>query len=154
VVRPFSTHRATEILAAPKVYGFDTGFVAYYRGWDDLRREDLGTLWEHFVLNELHAGLQTREIRYWRDKQGHEVDFVLARRAAAPVAIECKWSARDFDPANLRLFRRRYPRGESFLVAQDVERRSTRTIDDFTLTVLGLPDLMGALRALRVHGPE
>lgn len=32
VLRPFSTHRATEITSAPKVYGFDTGFVAYYRG--------------------------------------------------------------------------------------------------------------------------
>jgi len=27
VVRPFSTHRPTEIVSAPKVYGFDTGFV-------------------------------------------------------------------------------------------------------------------------------
>ena len=154
VVRPFSTHRATEILAAPKVYGFDTGFVAYYRGWNELRREDLGALWEHFVLNELHACLQSRDIRYWRDKQGHEVDFVIARRGAAPVAIECKWSARDFDPANLRVFRRHYPRGETFLVAQDVERRSTRTIDDFTLTVVGLRDLIGALRAGRDRGQE
>jgi len=39
-------------------------------------------------------------------------------------------------------------------VAQDVERRSTRTTDDFTLTAIGLPDLIGALRAGRIHGPE
>ena len=26
VIRPFSTHKATEIVAAPKVYAFDTGF--------------------------------------------------------------------------------------------------------------------------------
>ena len=35
-------------------------------------------LWEHYVLNELRAGLQRRDLRYWRDKQGHEVDFVVA----------------------------------------------------------------------------
>ena len=32
VVRPFSTHRPTEIVSAPKVYGFDTGFVATVAG--------------------------------------------------------------------------------------------------------------------------
>jgi hypothetical protein len=32
VICPFSTRRPTEIVSAPKVYGFDTGFVAYYRG--------------------------------------------------------------------------------------------------------------------------
>jgi hypothetical protein len=145
VIRPFTTRRATEILAAPKVYGFDTGFVAYYRGWHDLRREDYGALWEHFVLNELHASLETSDIRYWRDKRGHEVDFVIARRGAAPAAIECKWSAKDFDPGNLRIFRRHYPKGETFLVAHDVDRPSVRTIDDFRLTIVGVHDLAAAL---------
>ena len=28
VIRPFSTHRPTEIISAPKVYAFDTGFVS------------------------------------------------------------------------------------------------------------------------------
>jgi predicted AAA+ superfamily ATPase len=44
VIRSFSTRRPTEIVAAPKVYGFDTGFICYYRGWQDLRDDDLGTL--------------------------------------------------------------------------------------------------------------
>lgn len=147
VIRPFTTRRATEILAAPKVYGFDTGFVAYYRGWYDLRREDLDPLWEHYVLNELHASLQTRAVRYWRDKQGHEVDFVLARRATAPVAIECRWSARDLDPTNLKIFRRQYPKGDTFVVAADADRPSGRQAGDVTLTVIGLRDLVERLRA-------
>ena len=121
VVRPFSTHRATEIIAAPKVYGFDTGFVAYYRGWQDLRQEDLDALWEHFVLNEIMARQQRREILYWRDKRGHEVGFVLAGRRNKPITIECKWSASDFDATNLRAFRRQYPEGENLVVAQDVD---------------------------------
>lgn len=68
VIRPFSARRPTEIVAAPKVYGFDTGFVCYYRGWQDLRDDDLGVLWEHFVLNEIMARSQNREVFYWRDK--------------------------------------------------------------------------------------
>jgi predicted AAA+ superfamily ATPase len=70
VVRPFSTHRATEVISAPKVDGFDTGFVCRYRGWTELRPEDLGDLWEHYVLNELHGQTQRRRVRYWRDKRG------------------------------------------------------------------------------------
>ena len=73
VIRPFSTRRTTEIVAAPKVYGFDTGFVCYYRGWSSLRADDLGILWEHFVLNEILATLQGGPLHYWRDKAGHEV---------------------------------------------------------------------------------
>ena len=87
VVRPYSTRRSAEIVSAPKVYGFDTGFICYYRGWHSLRREDMGPLWEHYVLNELHAQLQTRDIHYWRDKHGHEIDFILVRRGIPPVTI-------------------------------------------------------------------
>lgn len=146
VIRPFSTRRAAEILKAPKVYGFDTGFVAYYRGWRELRREDLGALWEHYVLNELHASLQTREVRYWRDKQGHEVDFVLPRQAGGPVAIECQWSAKELELVNLRSFRRRYPRGENFLVTHDAARPLTRRFDELVVTILPLEDLVSRLR--------
>ncbi len=127
VIRPFSTHRATEIVSAPKVYGFDTGFVCYYRGWQELRPEDLGVLWEHFVLNEIMANLQTQDVHYWRDKRGHEVDFVLTPRRGKPLAIECKRSASDFDAANLLAFRKQYPQGENVVVAPDVDRTFQRS---------------------------
>src|SRR5574341_1160028 len=138
----------------PKLKGLDSlrlvrSFPAgrSYRGWQELRREDLGALWEHYVLNELHAALQTRDVRYWRDKQGHEVDFVLARRAATPIAIECRWLARDLDPANLKVFRRQYPKGDTYVVAADVERPLVRRARDVTLTVIGLKDLIERLGA-------
>lgn len=88
VVRPFSSRRSTEIIAAPKVYGFDTGFACYFRGWHELRPQNLGTLWEHYVLNEVQAQLQTREIYCWQDKRGHEIDFVISKRNNSPIAIE------------------------------------------------------------------
>lgn len=109
-------------MAAPKVYGFDTGFVSYYRGWQEVRQEDLGLLWEHFVLNEIQARMQNREVLYWRDKHGHEVDFVLPAPRKQPLAIECKWSANNFDPANLAAFRRQHPDGENIVLAHDVHR--------------------------------
>jgi len=145
VIRPFSTHRPTEIVAAPKVYGFDTGFVCYYRGWQQLRPEDLGVMWEHFVLNEIMAKLQSREVLYWRDKRGHEVDFILAERRSDPVALECKWSSRDFDAGNLQAFRRQHPKGENFVIAHDVERSFQREYDQITVRFESLPALVGRL---------
>jgi predicted AAA+ superfamily ATPase len=138
VVRPFSSRSTAEIIAAPKVYGFDTGFVCAFRGWTELRREDLGQLWEHLVLNELRASLQSEPIQYWRDKVGHEVDFVIARRGRPPVAIECKWSANGFDPRGLGAFRRRYPEGENLLVAADVERAQTRRFGELAVRFISL----------------
>jgi predicted AAA+ superfamily ATPase len=145
VVRPFSTRRATEIVAAPKVYGFDTGFVCYHRGWHTLRNDDLGPLWEHFVLNEMQARLQGEPILYWRDKSQHEVDFVLRRRGATPLAIECKWSADSFDPGNLQAFRRQYPKGANLVVAQDVERTFRRRHGNIEVEYVNLPQLIAYL---------
>ena len=34
VVRPYSAGGSAEIVAAPRVFGFDTGFVCYYRGME------------------------------------------------------------------------------------------------------------------------
>jgi predicted AAA+ superfamily ATPase len=145
VIRPFSSRRPTEIVSAPKVYGFDTGFICYYRGWQQLRSEDMGILWEHFVLNEMMARLQTREISYWRDKRGHEVDFVFAGRRKHPLAIECKWSAEKFDSRNLEAFRRQHPEGENVVLAEDVTRPYMRSYGDLRVrfeSLEGFVDLL------------
>lgn len=137
IIRPFSSHRPTEIVSAPKVYGFDSGFVCFYRGWNSLRKEDLGFLWEHYILNELIAHMQSRNILYWRDKRGHEIDFVLAPRGGFSVAIECKWSAKEFEPTGLIAFRKQHPEGKNFVVAHDVIRPFHRKYDDITVNFAG-----------------
>lgn len=147
VIRPFTTRKPTEIVSAPKVYGFDTGFVARWKGWDSLRPEDLGQLWEQYILNELQADPTPRTIGYWRDKQGHEVDFVLATPRSAPTAIECKWRAAEFDPGNLAIFRKKYPEGASLVVAQDVDQPYRRRMAGIMVEFIGIGDLPGRLQA-------
>jgi predicted AAA+ superfamily ATPase len=123
VVRPFTTRRAAEIVAAPRVYGFDTGFIVHYRGWREVRDEDVGVLWEHFVLNELMTRLDLDRIHYWRDKRGHEVDFVIARPGRDPIAVECKWSrSRAHELTGVAAFRRAYPNGDNFVVTSEATR--------------------------------
>jgi predicted AAA+ superfamily ATPase len=124
------------------VYAFDTGFSCYYRGWHELRGDDLGTLWEHFVLNEVMAHSQMRQVFYWRDKRGHEVDLVWAPRGAKPLAVECKWSADEFEAAGITALRRQYPQGENVVVAQDVERAFVRNYGDLKVHFEALPSLV------------
>jgi hypothetical protein len=141
VLRPFSSRRSNEIIAAPKVYGFDTGFVCTHRGWTSLRPDDLGHLWEHYVLNELTAHLQTAGLRYWRDKQGHEVDLIWVPRGKSPVAIECKWAARDFNPANLLVFARAYPKATLLVTTPDARPAFTRSYSGIEVQFLTLDHL-------------
>ena len=116
LVRPFHGSGQGEIVKMPKVYGFDTGFVSFVRGWDPLRPEDYGHLWEHLVLEHLQAAFPDTRIRYWRDKGGREIDFVLARNRDDIDAIECTWDPTAFDPSALRTFRASYPQGRNYLL--------------------------------------
>jgi predicted AAA+ superfamily ATPase len=147
VVRPFSSRRATEIVSAPKVYAFDTGFVCHFKGWDSLRNEDLGLMWEHFVLNEVQARKQERRIQYWRDKRHHEVDFVWKRKGKGVIAIECKWSADSFDPSGMSAFRRIYKQGSNYVVAHDIKRSFRRTYKELDVEFLSLDHMIERFKA-------
>ena len=116
LVRPFHGGSRKEIVKMPRVFAFDTGFVSFARGWDPLRPEDRGVLWEHLVLEDLQARLPDSEVRFWRDKAGLEVDFVIPRSRSVVDAIECKWNPRDLDPTAFRAFRELHPRGRNYLV--------------------------------------
>ena len=116
LVRPFFGGGQKEIVKMPKVFAFDTGFVSFARGWDPLRTEDYGLLWEHLVLEYLQAHGPEWKIQYWRDKAGREIDYVIARTRDQIDAIECKWDQRQFDAAALKVFRSYYPRGRNFIL--------------------------------------
>lgn len=146
VIRPFSSRRASEIVSAPKVYSFDTGFVCHFKEWDTLRDEDLGLLWEHYVLNEIQGKLQKRKLLYWRDKRHHEVDFVWKRKRKELFAIECKWSADRFDPSGMKAFRRLYKNGINYVVANDVKRPFHRKYDNLTVEFLNISQLIENLK--------
>lgn len=116
LVRPFSGGGQKELVKQPKAYGFDTGFVSFTRGWDTLRPDDCGSLWEHLTLEHLQAYLPNTPIRYWRDKSGNEIDFIIPRSREAVDAIECKWNPAAFDASALKAFRSFYPNGQNYLV--------------------------------------
>jgi uncharacterized protein len=156
IVRPYSTHKPTEIVKSPKIYGFDTGFVCYAKGWSELRAEDMGFMWEHIMLNEIHGHLQTRAIQYWRDKQGREIDFVLKDRAEnALTAIECKFNS-SFEELvatgigkNFEVFRSHYPDGENFVVSNNIDTSFQRSYNNLIISFVGPEDLIKRLKPMQ-----
>jgi predicted AAA+ superfamily ATPase len=141
ILRPYAKNPSREIIAQPKIYAFDTGFVCHIRGHSQLRPDDMGTLWEHLVLDTLHTHLPIEEIHYWRDKQKHEIDFIWAPRGTPPVAIQCKWRATTHDPADFQPFTHLHPQSTRWLIAADRTGWITRSHKNLPYTEAGLDAL-------------
>jgi len=135
-VPPYHGGGRRELVKRPKVYGFDTGFVTYVRGWNEIRDEDRGLLWEHLVLDTLRTETGGEGLFYWRDKSGREVDFVV-RRGREVDAFECKINPDRFDPESLSVFRQTYPGGRNFLVCPGVQEAYDRRCGGLAVRVLG-----------------
>ncbi len=150
VLRPYHGASAVELKAQPKVYAFDTGFVSYFRGWDSLRDGDRGFLLEHLVLGEIAARFGTSRLHYWRDKQKHEVDFILeVGRRRDLLALECKSAAKSFDPAGLKAFRGKHPKGKNLVVTLHPTETHKRTYGDIEVQFVPYADFGKHLEGLR-----
>jgi hypothetical protein len=95
------------------------------------------------------AGIGRRSLGYWRDKRGHEVDFILARPGRDPIAIECKWQADQFDPTGILSFRQHYPKGMSLLVSHDIGRTFKKRYRGREVTFCSLQSLVDLLSSKR-----
>ena len=150
VIRPFTTRRTAEIVRAPRIYLFDSGFAANMRGWSRPRGADLGALWEHVVLNELVGCVPDVTVNYWRTKAGSEVDFVLALPGRDPLAIESKWSLEATRTLpGLAAFRRAYPAGPNLIVTAEVETGFPTERDGREVEIVGLGELADRVAAWR-----
>lgn len=125
-----------EILSRPKCYSFDTGFVMHEKGWDTIRSEDRGILWEHLIYDSLLSQFRQEQIRYWKDKSKRELDFVVQIAENEFHAIECKVDPDSFSSKSLTEFRARYPSGRNFVVSPFTMREYSRNIDGLKVTFL------------------
>lgn len=134
-VPPFHGGGQREIVRRPRVYAFDTGLVAHVRGWNTIREDDRGLLWENLVLDELMAVYPQLAIHYWRDKSGREIDFVVERSQGRADTIEAKINPDAFNPDALREFRSIYPRGANYLISPFVSEPYTIRAGGFAVHV-------------------
>jgi uncharacterized protein len=98
VVPPYFENLGKRLIKSPKVYWGDPGLASYLLGITseaELRRSPfLGQLFEGFVAAEIlksqvNQGAR-KELYYFRDQQGLEVDFLLPKPNAELWLIECK----------------------------------------------------------------
>lgn len=69
--------------------------------------------WVHFEQDTKGRDL---DLRYFRDRQGREVDFVVLEGRDPTLLVECKWEDAPVDPG-LRLLRQRFPECEAWQVS-------------------------------------
>jgi len=100
VVSPYFENFGKRLIKSPKIYWGDSGLACYLLGINsapELERSPfLGALFEGFVASEIvksqtNAG-QRKELYYFRDQQGLEVDFLVPRANAKLWLIESKAS--------------------------------------------------------------
>ena len=56
------------------------------------------------------------ELRYFRDTDGREVDFVVVERRSPLLLVECKWGDTDVD-RSLRYLKARFPDTDAWQVS-------------------------------------
>jgi predicted AAA+ superfamily ATPase len=99
LLEPYFENLGKRIVKTPKLYFLDTGLCSFLLGArtpDDLLRSPmLGALFETHVLGQIlrHFANQgrRREIYFYRDHHGHEVDFLIPTAGRFEL-IECKWA--------------------------------------------------------------
>ena len=94
-LEPWKLKRTTKQVSHPKFYFFDSGVVRALSGRlpYPATPEELGPLFECFIINEIRAYLHYTELDYplyfWRSQSGVEVDILL-ETSKGYVAIELK----------------------------------------------------------------
>lgn len=100
IVPPYFENLGKRLIKSPKVYLSDPGLACHLLGIEteaELEKSPfLGALFEGFIAAEIvKAQVNTggrRELYYFRDQQGLEVDFVVPGRNASVTLVEAKSS--------------------------------------------------------------
>ncbi|MBY0412835.1 MAG: ATP-binding protein [Bdellovibrionales bacterium] len=146
-VHSFSQKLSNELKKSRKYYFYDFGIRnSLLKDFSKIEeRSDLGAILESATLKELKF-LQTAnvEIRFWRTKQGDEVDFIwIEDRVPVPIEVKSRVE-NDRIPAGLIKFMKNYPKSKygyviNNHVTSDVEidgkiikyRKVTEIYDEF-----------------------
>jgi hypothetical protein len=110
---PFGAPRIRAVKKERKHYHFDWSVVPA----DGARFENLVAAhllkWVHFQVDDEGHPF---ELRYFRDVDGREVDFVVVDRRTPRLLVECKWGDAPVD-RGLRYLRQRFPTVEAWQIS-------------------------------------
>ncbi|MBI5434723.1 MAG: ATP-binding protein [Planctomycetes bacterium] len=108
-------------LAGPRIRAVKKASKHYHFDWSVVPTEPqrFENLVASHLLKWVHHEEDTQgrdlELRYFRDSEGREVDFVVVEGRKALMLVEAKWSEGPLDP-NLRYLKERYPGADAWQV--------------------------------------
>ena len=84
-LQPYHNNLSKRIVKTPKLFFYDTGLLAFLLKLNDPKRLNThpakGMLFENLIVSELvkqnHHHYLQRELWFWRDSAGHEVDLLI-----------------------------------------------------------------------------
>ena len=121
-VSPFFANKRKEVVKMPKVYYHDTGMRnQVIRNFQPLSmRPDAGALIENSVFRSLNTRLSiTDELKFWRMKNGSEVDFIVEGEQVIPVEVKYTSMKSPRLPSGIRSFTRGYKSEKVYVVTRD-----------------------------------
>jgi uncharacterized protein len=154
LVPPYFENFGKRLVKSPKVYWVDSGLACHLLGIEtdrELRRSPFcGSIFEGFVASEiakqqLNSGAR-RQVYFFRDQQGLEVDFLVPLRGARLAMVEAKAGATvrpEMAEALVRLGQNSSGREVQNFVVYQPSKGDTglRTLRE-GVKALGLPDLL------------
>ncbi len=122
----YSKNLGNELKKSCKAYLYDLGvrnmLLKDFSAVDS--RPDKGVILESFVFLKLQAMLTPNmEIKFWRTKDGGEVDFILLKdRIPIPIEVKSKIISSEI-PSGLKRFLARYPDVKSaYIINEEIEQ--------------------------------
>jgi len=113
VIPPYFENLGKRLIKSPKLYIADSGLACHLLGIETVaamkKSPFYGALFEGFVAAEIlkwqvNAG-RRRELYYFRDRQGFEVDFLVPRSGGGVAFVECKAGKTVLPPMASALYR-------------------------------------------------
>jgi predicted AAA+ superfamily ATPase len=109
-------------LGAPRIRAVKKEQKHYHFDWSVVPAE--GPRFENLVASHLLKWVHLQqdalgkdvELRYFRDRDGREVDFVVTEGRRVTTLVECKWGDADLDKS-LRYLSERFPEAEAWQVS-------------------------------------
>ena len=110
---PFGSPLIRAVKKEQKHYHLDWSIVT----GDGARFENLVAChlikWVHFQQDTEGTDL---ELRYFRDKDGREVDFIVVDRNVPVLIVKCKWGDTEID-RSLKYFKSKFPQAEAWQIS-------------------------------------
>jgi uncharacterized protein len=123
-IRSYFNNVRKEIVKSPIFYFYDLGFRNYAINlFGNIEQQNMGFIFENFVYNELKNYLRqtNTEIKFWRTKEGAEVDFVLCGNEIIPIEVKCSYFDKPKLSRSFQSFLTRYKPKNAYIVNLDFE---------------------------------